>query len=49
MTPPVKSAPPVSPLESCLGSLDIIDLPPIPGRQIELDLPGVDAPPIMHR
>jgi hypothetical protein len=35
---------PGQPLESCLGSLDIIDLPPVPGRQMELDLPGVDAP-----
>lgn len=35
---------PGQPLESCIGSLDIIDLPPIAGRQIELDMPTLDAP-----
>lgn len=40
---PGQTRTPGQPLESCIGSLDIIDLPAIPGRQIELDL-TLDAP-----
>ncbi|WNI20401.1 hypothetical protein [Actinacidiphila sp. ITFR-21] len=41
---PGQTRTPGEPLESCIGSLDIIDLPPIPGRQMELDMPALDAP-----
>lgn len=40
--PPGQIREPGQPLVSCDGSLAIVDLP-LPGRQMELDIPGLDG------